>query len=116
MFGSSDPAFRGDAKKYNPEELLLAALSACHMLWYLHLCSAHQIVVTEYVDQPTAVLTVDGAGAGRFTEATLQPQIRITPPEKAELAERLHEEAHQKCFIARSINFPVKVVSAITHG
>lgn len=113
LLGSSDPMFRGDATKYNPEEPLLAALSACHMLWYLHLCSDKKIVVVEYVDQPTATMVVDAAGSGRFTEATLHPHIVITDKARADEAQELHEVAHKKCFIANSINFPTKIVSSI---
>src|SRR5579872_7075602 len=71
LLGSSDPLFRGDATKYNPEELLLAALSACHMLWYLHLCSEKKITVVEYIDQPTALMIIETSGSGRFKEATM---------------------------------------------
>lgn len=106
LLGTSDPKFRGDPTKYNPEELLLASLSACHMLWYLHLCSDSKIVVIEYVDNPTAVMVVEPSGSGRFKEATLQPSI-ILANDKVVEAERLHEEAHKKCFIANSVNFPI---------
>jgi organic hydroperoxide reductase OsmC/OhrA len=113
LLGSSDPMFRGDATRYNPEELLLAALSSCHMLWFLHLCSDRKITVVEYVDQPTAVMLLDATGTGRFTEATLHPSIVITDKARADEAEKLHEIAHKKCFIANSINFPTKIVSSI---
>jgi organic hydroperoxide reductase OsmC/OhrA len=108
--GSSDPAFRGDAAKWNPEELLLAALSTCHMLWYLHICATNKIVITQYEDHPVAVMKLETSGAGQFTEATLNPRIVITDAKRIGDAEKLHHEAHEKCFIARSVNFPVKVV------
>lgn len=109
LFGSSDPLFRGDPTKYNPEELLLASLSACHMLWYLHLCAEHKIVVIEYIDQPTALMLIEPSGSGRFKEATLQPAIVITDSGQLGEAERLHQAAHEKCFIANSMNFPVTI-------
>lgn len=106
---SSDPAFRGDPTKWNPEELLLGSLSSCHMLWYLHLCAINKIVVWDYRDNPTAVMSVDSSGAGRFIEAILSPSIVITEVDRIADAERLHHEAHQKCFIANSISFPTKI-------
>lgn len=111
--GSADPQFKGDASKWNPEEMLLSSLSACHMLWYLHLCSTHKITVSAYTDQPLANLNVDGAGNGQFTKAILRPHIVIQESEKVETARALHHEAHQKCFVARSINFPVSIEPTI---
>jgi len=113
--GSAEPLFRGDASKWNPEELLLASLSACHMLWYLHLCSVHKIIVTEYQDQPFALFEVEPSGDGKIKEATLHPKILITTAEKIEEAKRLHEEAHKKCFIAKAVNFPIKINSIISN-
>lgn len=111
--GSADPAFKGDPSKYNPEELLVAALSTCHMLSYLYLCAVNKIVVTAYVDQPTATMSVDQTGNGRFKETTLFPQVTITDPSRIADAEKLHEEAHHKCFIANSVNFPVNAKPTI---
>ena len=113
--GSSDPAFRGDAERWNPEELLLASVSACHKLWYLHLCAVSGIVVSEYVDEPegTMVLTTDGAG--QFSKVVLKPVITITRGD-AQLAEKLHHDAHEKCFIANSVNFPIRVEALIRTG
>lgn len=105
--GSADPAFRGDAERYNPEELLLASLSACHMLWYLHLCADAGIVVTAYRDAATATMATDAGGGGRFTRAVLRPQVAFAPGADIDLAEKLHERAHRLCFIANSVNFPV---------
>lgn len=113
LVGSSDPKFKGDPKRWNPEELLLASLSACHMLWYLHLCSEQKIIVTEYIDRPTGEMIVEPTGSGRFKEATMRPSIVITDAARIADAEKLHHEAHKKCFIANSVNFPVKVESSI---
>ncbi len=113
LFGSSDPVFRGDHTKYNPEELLVAALSACHMLWYLHLCAENNIVVTEYEDLPQARMEVDASGSGRFVEAILHPVVVITDTAQIHTATHLHEIAHQKCFIANSVNFPILVKPTI---
>ena len=107
IVGSSDPNFRGDATRYNPEELLVASLSACHMLWYLHLCAENGIVVTAYMDDAHGKMAETEDGGGRFTEVTLRPAVTIASG-NGELAQRLHERAHALCFIANSINFPVR--------
>lgn len=104
---SSDPAFMGDNTKHNPEEFLLASLSSCHMLWYLHLCSNHGIIVTSYEDHASGTMLETGKG-GHFTEVILHPQVTITDSSQIELANSLHEEANKCCFIANSCNFPVK--------
>lgn len=111
--GSSDPAFRGDAARYNPEELLVASIAACHMLWYLHLCADHGIVVTGYTDQPRGQMVETAAGGGRFTEVVLQPRVTVKAGADSALAEQLHERAHALCFIANSMNFPVRCESTI---
>ena len=108
LAGSSDPAFRGDAARWNPEDLLLASLSACHMLWYLHLAAVNRIVVTEYVDDARGTMEETAVGGGRFLEVVLQPRITVLPGADMKLAHELHHEAHGKCFIANSVNFPVK--------
>ena len=106
--GSADPAFRGDAGRHNPEDMLVAALSACHMLWYLHLCSAAGVVVTAYEDTANGVMqTHPPGGEGEFTRVTLRPRVTITAESDAETATRLHAEANANCFVARSVNFPV---------
>ena len=107
ILGSSDPAFLGDKTKYNPEDLLVASLSSCHMLWYLHLCADAGIVVTDYVDNPKATMQELETGGGYFSEVILYPNVKITDVSKIELANSLHDKAHQKCFIANSCNFPV---------
>lgn len=106
--GSSDPSFRGDPGRWNPEELLVASLSACHKLWYLHLCSTAGIVVTAYEDGAEGEMVEESGGGGRFVRVTLHPRIEIREQDDAELADRLHHEAHSKCFIANSVSFPVE--------
>lgn len=107
--GSSDPHFRGDSSKYNPEELLVASLSSCHMLWFLHLCSAQGIVVTAYEDAAVGVMQEDADGGGRFTEVILHPRVWVRGDDHvAPKVNALHAEAHKKCFIASSCNFPVR--------
>jgi organic hydroperoxide reductase OsmC/OhrA len=104
---SSDPSFRGDKTKYNPEELLVASLSSCHMLWYLHLCSEAGIIVTDYADEAKGIMVETPDGGGHFTEVTLYPAVTITDPSMKEKANSLHEKANELCFIARSCNFPI---------
>lgn len=111
--GSSDPAFRGDLNRWNPEELFVAALSACHKLWYLHLCAAAGIVVESYVDEAEGVMVESDDGSGRFTSVTLRPRVSITRVQDLEKAHSLHHEAHAKCFIANSVNVPVCVEATI---
>jgi organic hydroperoxide reductase OsmC/OhrA len=106
--GSSDPAFRGDRTRWNPEELLVASLSACHQLWYLHLCAEAGVVVEAYVDEASGVMEESADGGGQFVEVILRPRVRLTPGSDPTKARSLHEEAHAKCFIARSVNFPVR--------
>jgi organic hydroperoxide reductase OsmC/OhrA len=106
--GSSDPAFRGDNTRYNPEELLVAALSACHMLSYLHVCAVAGIVVVDYKDQATGTMEETSGGSGHFTEVILYPVVTITDATRVDEANQLHHKAHALCFIANSCNFPVK--------
>jgi organic hydroperoxide reductase OsmC/OhrA len=106
--GSSDPAFRGDPGRYSPEELLVASLAACHMLWYLHLCADAGIVVTGYVDPAGGTMVETATGDGHFTEVVLRPRVEVRPGSDLGKAERLHELAHRRCFIARSVSFPVR--------
>ncbi len=107
ILGSSDPAFLGDPSRHNPEELLVASLSACHMLWYLHLCSDAGIMVTEYLDRAEGVMVEGADGAGRFVSVTLRPEIAVDLGADLDRARALHHEAHARCFIANSVNFPV---------
>ena len=113
LYGSSDPAFRGDAARYNPEELLVASLSTCHMLWYLHLCADSGIVVQSYVDQPHGQMSETADGGGRFTQVVLRPEVTIKAGADPLVAEGLHEQAHRLCFIANSVNFPVSCEGTI---
>jgi organic hydroperoxide reductase OsmC/OhrA len=105
---SSDPSFRGNPSYYNPEEMLVAALSSCHMLWYLHLASVSGIIVSTYVDQATGRMTETADGGGRFTEVVLHPEIVVQKGADLKVANELHEKAHHLCFIANSVNFPVR--------
>lgn len=104
--GSSDAAFRGDGSKHNPEDMLVASLSACHMLWYLHLAADAGVVVTHYVDHAEGTLVVDARG-GRFSEVVLRPEVALAAGDAAKAA-ALHDDAHHACFIANSVNFPVR--------
>jgi organic hydroperoxide reductase OsmC/OhrA len=106
---SSDPAFRGDPARYNPEELLVASLASCHMLWYLHLCATNQIVVVEYCDSPLGVMQEHEDGSGEFVRVELRPAVRVAAGCDAAKAHALHAQAHHLCFIARSVNFAVEV-------
>lgn len=106
--GSSDPHFRGDRARWNPEELLVASLSACHQLWYLHLCADAGVVVKSYVDRAEGVMREHADGGGAFERVVLRPEVTITPSSDRELALSLHDRAHALCFIARSVNFPVE--------
>lgn len=108
ILGSSDPAFRGDPTRWNPEELLVAAVSQCHMLWFLHLAASAGVSVVEYVDRPTGTMIEEPGGVGQFREVTLRPEVTINDPAQLELAESLHHQAGQVCFIARSVNFPIR--------
>ncbi|HEX4772774.1 MAG TPA: OsmC family protein [Bryobacteraceae bacterium] len=106
--GSSDPAFRGDASRWNPEEFVVSALSTCHMLSYLHLCALGGIVVTQYSDEAEGFLEETKDGGGHLSRALLRPVVTITSESDIERAKSLHHNAHEKCFIANSVNFPVE--------
>lgn len=105
--GSSVPAFRGDPSRYDPETLLVASLSACHMLWYLHFCAVEHVVVMEYEDQAVGQMATEADGNGRFTLVELRPRVAISASSDEEVARSLHAKAHEYCFIANSVNFPV---------
>jgi organic hydroperoxide reductase OsmC/OhrA len=113
ILGSSDPAFRGDASRWNPEQLLVASLSECHMLWYLHLCADAGVVVTGYTDDARGSMAED-TGGGRFVEVTLAPRVTVAESHMVDAALALHEGAHERCFIANSVNFPVRHEPAVT--
>jgi organic hydroperoxide reductase OsmC/OhrA len=105
--GSSDPAFRGDSSRWNPEELLVASLAACHKLWYLHLAAEAGVVVTAYCDEAEGVMEEQIDGSGRFTNVVLRPTVTVAAGADTERANALHHTAHTKCFIANSVSFNV---------
>jgi organic hydroperoxide reductase OsmC/OhrA len=111
--GSSDPAFHGDRTRWNPEEMLVAALSTCHQLWYLHLCADAGIVVTAYEDRAEGIMTERATGGGHFDRVVLRPRATITSAAHRELALALHARAHAMCFIACSVNIPVTTEATI---
>lgn len=104
--GSSDSAFLGDAARWNPEDLLLASASACHKLWYLHLCADAGIRVEQYRDEAHGTM-IDSPQGGHFTQIVLRPHVTIAAGGDAALAEKLHHDAHAQCYIANSVNFPI---------
>jgi len=116
--GSADPAFRGARARWNPEELLVASLAQCHMLWYLHLAASAGVVVTAYRDRPTGTMVEDSdsAGGGQFAEVTLRPHVIVTDPAMLETARRVHDDVGTVCFVARSVNFPVHHEPAVQVG
>jgi organic hydroperoxide reductase OsmC/OhrA len=114
IVGSSDPHFRGDPARYNPEELLLAALSACHMLSYLHQCAVAKIVVVDYHASATGKMVETPDGGGHFTEVVLRPRVMVSKDSDVEKAQELHHKAHELCFIANSVNFPVRAEAEIS--
>jgi organic hydroperoxide reductase OsmC/OhrA len=114
--GSSDPAFRGDRARWNPEELLVASIAACHKLWYLHLCATSGISVVSYRDDAEGTMVEEQNGRGHFDSVVLRPKIVIRSGDEIEKAARLHHEAHAHCFIANSVNFPVTLEPVITHA
>ena len=107
LLGSADPSFRGDASRYNPEDLLVAALSGCHMLCYLHLCAVNGIVVTNYEDHAIGTMTEAAGTGGHFQEVILKPLIMLSDASMKAKADELHHQANKVCFIANSCNFPV---------
>ena len=106
--GSSAPVFRGDKSRYNPEDLLIASLSACHMLWVLHLCAEAKITVVDYVDTASGTMTLNPDGSGQFSEVVLRPRITVMQAGREADIAAISEKAHHLCFIARSVNFPVR--------
>ncbi len=108
ILGSSDPAFRGDKTKHNPEDLLVSSLCACHMLWYLHLCSEAGVIVVDYIDNATGIMVETSNGGGHFTEVTLNPIVVVAENSMIDKANELHKKANELCFVANSVNFPVR--------
>jgi organic hydroperoxide reductase OsmC/OhrA len=107
LLGSADPTFRGDPSRHNPEELLVAALSACHMMSFLHVCVMHGVIVTAYTDNATGTMETIGDG-GRMAEVVLHPRVTVADSSMINKANELHDRAHELCFIANSVNFPVR--------
>ncbi len=108
ILASSDPAFRGSRDRWNPEQLLLASISQCHMLWYLHLACWSGVVVTDYHDYPEGYLLENEDGSGQFEAVVLHPVVTVTHESMVEAAYHVHHRVGEKCFIARSLNFPVR--------
>jgi organic hydroperoxide reductase OsmC/OhrA len=111
--GSSHSAFRGDPGRWNPEQLLTAALAQCHMLSYLHACAAAGLVVIGYADEAHGTMTESTDGGGHFVEVVLRPRVTVAAPDMVEKAAALHQEAHERCFIASSVNFPVRLEAVV---
>jgi organic hydroperoxide reductase OsmC/OhrA len=108
LLGSADRTFHGDRDRWNPEQLLLAALAQCHMLSYLHVCVQEGVVVTEYVDRATGSMRTEADGSGRFTEAVLHPEVTVADDSMVAAATKAHARARELCFIANSVSFPVR--------
>lgn len=108
LFGSADPTFRGDPSRHNPEDLLVAALSACHLMSYLHVCAVNGVIVTSYSDSATGTMRTSSDGSGRFLEVVLHPEVTVASEGMIAKAKELHHKAHELCFIANSVNFPVR--------
>ena len=108
LLGSADPTFRGDPTHHNPEEMLVAALSACHLMSYLHVCAINGIVVTAYKDRASGQMVTFPDGSGHMTEVLLHPEVTVRESGMIEKAKELHHKAHELCFIANSVNFPVR--------
>jgi len=114
LAGSADPMFRGDGAAHNPEDLFVAAIASCHMLSYLALCARSGVRVLSYVDEARGTLRFDGAGGGRFVEVTLSPHVTIAPDSDLALAQRLHEPAHETCYVASSCSVPIRHRATVT--
>ena len=111
--GSSDPSFRGDAARWNPEELLVASLCSCHMLWYLHFCATNHIRVIGYTDTPVGEMEEQADGSGAFTRVVLQPSVTLANGKDVTRATEMHYQAHRFCFIANSVKFPIEINASV---
>ncbi|NIP80920.1 MAG: OsmC family peroxiredoxin [Gemmatimonadetes bacterium] len=111
--GSADAAFRGDAGRHNPEDLFVAAISACHMLAYLALCARRGVEVLQYADEADGVLELGADGGGRFTDIELRPTVTLADDADGALARALHDTAHDRCFIASSCRVPIRCTPVI---
>ncbi len=116
LLGSADKPFRGDPERWNPEDMLLAALAQCHLLSYLHACVVAGVVVVSYQDDAVGTMLDDGSGAGRFTDVLLRPRVVVAEASMIEAAEAAHAQANAWCFIANSVNFPVRHEAHVTAG
>jgi organic hydroperoxide reductase OsmC/OhrA len=114
LLASADKPFRGDPGRWNPEDMLIASLAECHLLSYLHACVTAGVVVVSYHDRATGLMTEDGRGGGAFTEVVLRPEVVVADASMIEAAERAHAQAHEWCFIANSVNFPVRHEATVT--
>lgn len=103
---SAAKSFRGDTNLLNPEDLLLSAITSCHMMSYLYVCSQNQVEILSYSDNSEGILEVVGDG-GSFERVDLNPVVTIKNPKDIELAKELHTKANELCFIANSCNFPI---------
>lgn len=112
--GTSDPSFLGDPSRYTPEDLFLSSIASCHMLWYLHLCSTNNIVVTSYEDQASGSMVEDEKGSGKFVGVTLNPKVVIADKSMLDKAYSLHQIANKMCFIANSCNFKIDHKASVT--
>jgi organic hydroperoxide reductase OsmC/OhrA len=105
---SSDPLFRGDGTRYNPEDLFVASLSSCHLLSYLAICAREGVTIVAYEDKASGTMTIRDDGSGKFEEVTLRPVVTIAPGSDQKRALELHDLAHKQCFIASSVAIPVR--------
>ena len=108
LLGSADPTFLGDPQRWNPEQLFVASLAQCHMLWYLGLCARNGVVVSDYVDTAVGTMLTEPDGSGRFTEIVLHPVVVVESPDQVAKAEALHADAHKMCFVAQSVSCAVR--------
>lgn len=115
LYISAAKEFKGEKDKHNPEDLLLSALSSCHMMSYFYVCHKNNIEIIDYRDQSIGTLELKEDSSGGFTEVTLQPMITLKDASQKELAMQLHEKAHKLCFIANSVNFPIKIIPSIVN-
>ena len=106
---SSDPHFRGDATKHNPEDLFLASIASCHMLWYLHLCADQGIIVTAYIDKAYGLMQTAANGSGQFRKIVMHPEVTVAEEQMKDQAHRLHHQAHEMCFLSNSVNFEIVI-------
>ena len=114
--GSSDASFRGDASRWNPEDMLVASASTCHMLWYLHLCAVNHVVVLDYRDEPEGLMIEEADGRGAFSRIVLRPHVKLSASSSEEKARELHHQAHRMCFVANSLKCEVTTEPTFTRN